>query len=228
MNQRARSDDDGLLLAAAGILAVAVIAGVFLLDHVPWLLPWAVIAIILALLAAVIASVHGAVSHRVALVIAAGAVLVAAVTWAGGYGPGVNRDTRRQLRARPPAAVAPNERPRQARLARARAQQRRRRAHAGHHHQRHHPNRPRRHPTPTHAHSHTKPSAAARLYGAGQLGSWHWQRIIFGWSLLLGAPLALLGIAAGISVTRWRGDATSTPRPGPSRPGAGSLRTAGR
>ncbi len=79
----------------------------------------------------------------------------------------------------------------------------------------------------TAARARATPSAAARLYGAGQLDRWHWQRIILGWSLLLGAPLALLGIAAGISVATWRQRATPT-SPRQPKPGAGNLRTAGR
>lgn len=219
--QGRRTDEEGLLgLVAIGLL-VAAAAGAFVLDHVPWLLPWAVIAILLGLIAAVITIAYGGVSHRVALVIAAVGVLVAVVTWAGGYGPGLNRDTRRQLRARPAAAVAAYQRQHTPHPAR----------------QRHRPARlprHRRHPThrphrPTHQHRQARPapSAAARLYGVKQLGSWHWQRIITGWSLLLGAPLALLGIAAGLGVTRWRrGGPPASPRP-PSA-GAGRLRTAGR
>jgi len=219
--QGRRTDEEGLLgLVAIGLL-VAAVAGAFVLDHVPWLLPWAVIAILLGLIAAVITIAYGGVSHRVALVIAAAGVLVAVVTWAGGYGPGLNRDTRRQLRARPAAAVAAYQRQHTPHPAR----------------QRHRPARlprHRRHPThrphrPTHQHRQARPapSAAARLYGVKQLGRWHWQRIITGWSVLLGAPLALLGIAAGLGATRWRrGGPPASPRP-PSA-GAGRLRTAGR
>ncbi len=221
MTQQARrTDEEGLLgLIAIGLL-VAAVAGAFLLDHVPWLLPWAVIAIILGLIAAVIAIVHGRVSHRVALVIAAVAVMIAAVTWAGGYGPGLNRDTRRQLRGRPAAQVAAYQRTHTHHPAR---HHRARRHPTGHHpqagHRSHHPRQ--QHATPA------QPSASARFYGAGQLGRWHWQRIITGWSLLLGAPLALLGIAAGLGATRWRRRGPpASPRP-PSA-GAGRLRTAGR
>jgi len=219
--QGRRTDEEGLLgLVAIGLL-VAAVAGAFVLDHVPWLLPWAVIAILLGLIAAVITIAYGGVSHRVALVIAAVGVLVAVVTWAGGYGPGLNRDTRRQLRARPAAAVAAYQRQHTPHPAR----QRHRPARLPRH-RRHPAHRPHR-PTHQHRQARPAPSAAARLYGVKQLGRWHWQRIITGWSVLLGAPLALLGIAAGLAVTRWRRDRPpASPRP-PSA-GAGRLRTAGR
>jgi len=217
--QGRRTEEEGLLGVVAIGLLVAAVAGAFLLDHVPWLLPWAVIAILLGLLAAVITIAYGGVSHRVALVIAAVGVLVAAVTWAGGYGPGLNRDTRRQLRARPAAQVAAYQH----------AHHPARHHRAGRHPTGHHPPARHRHPA-RHRRAHATPahaSASARFYGAGQLGRWHWPRIITGWSLLLGAPLALVGIAAGLAVTRWRRDRPpASPRP-PSA-GAGRLRTAGR
>lgn len=213
---------EDLLGLAAVFLVAAAVAGAFLLDHVPWLLPWALIAILLGLIAALVAGIApGQVSGRVPILIAAAAAIIAAVTWAGGYGPGLNRDARRQLRARPAAAVAAYERQHTPHPAR----------------QRHRPARHPRHRRPpahrphrlTHQHRQARPapSAAARLYGVKQLGRWHWQRTITGWSLLLGAPLALLGIAAGIGATRWRRRGPpASPRP-PSA-GAGRLRTAGR
>jgi amino acid transporter len=224
MNRQGQSHSGEDVLALAAVLLVgAAVAGAFLLDHVPWLLPWAVIALLFVLIAGVIARVHGHVRPRVPVGIFASAAIIAAVTWGAGFGARLNRDTRRQLRARPAAAVAAYERqhthpgPHTAR---------RRRSGPGRDHR-----ADRRHAQANHhdrqARARLKPSAAARLYGVRQLGRWHWPRIITGWSLLLGAPLVLVGIAAGLGVGLWRQRATG-PRPPAAHPGAGSLRTAGR
>ena len=201
------------LIFAGVLLLVAAVVGIFVLDHVPWLLPWAVIALILGLITAALSSIWP-VGVRVALLIAAAAAVIAAVTWAIAGGAG--------LTATP---ATPDPRPTAAQVLVYQRQ--------------HTPPRPASRGSPHDAHAATvlgpaahpprpkRALAAARLYGVKQLGRWHWQRIILGWSLLLGAPLALLGIAAGLGLGSWRAQAAVPPSP--SRlPGAGRLRTAGR
>lgn len=181
-----------------------------MLDHVPWLLAWLILGVLAGLVIGLIA--RGRVRPRVPAIIAGVGVLVAAVTWAGGFGPGLNRDTQRQIRGRPAAQVVAHRR---SHLHHARHVSR------GHHARRHAAAAPHR----RHAAGGGRTPELSRLYGVSDLSRWRWARLFWPAAVVLGLPVALLAVAAvlavGVSARQLRGRPkraqTATP-----------LRTAGR
>lgn len=204
MTQQRGGDQEliGLVLIAGITVAVG---GGFVLDHVPWLLAWLILGVLAGAVIWLIAG--GRVGPRVPLMIAGIAVVIAAVTWAGGFGPALNRDTQRQIRGRPAAAVL-THRP----------------SHP--HHARHVPRghhaaaaQHRRHATSS------RPTRSARFYGVRQLSRWRWARLFWPAAIVLGLPVALLAVAAVLAV----GLATRQLRGRPKRAQTATpLRTAGR
>ena len=208
--QRGDQDFIGLVLIAG---VVAAVAGGFVLDHAPWLLAWLLVGVLAGGVVWLVAG--GRVRPRVPLIIAGIAVLVAAVTWIGGFGPALNRDTQRQIRARPiPAAVVHRvQHPHHARHAL-------RHRPAGQHHSR------RRASTQPHP-----PAAAVRaprtasFYGVSELSRWRWARLVWPAAIVLGLPVLLIAVAAVLAV----GVASTRLRRGPGRSQTGGpLRVAGR
>lgn len=209
--QRGDQDFIGLVLIAG---VVAAVAGGFVLDHAPWLLAWLLAGVLAGGVVWLVAG--GRVRPRVPLIIAGIAVLVAAVTWIGGFGPALNRDTQRQIRARPiPAAVV----------------HRVQHPHHARHALRHRPagqQHPRRHAS-TQPHP---PAAAVRsprsasFYGVSELSRWRWARLVWPAAIVLGLPVLLIAVAAvlavGVASTRLRSGRRSQNQTG------GPLRVAGR
>lgn len=213
MTGHGHHDDQGLLVLVAGFVIAVAVGGASVLDHAPWLLAWLLAGVFVGL--AVWLMAGGRVRPRVPLIIAGIAVLVAAVTWIGGFGPALNRDTQRQIRARPiPAAVVHRvQHPHHARHAP-------RHRPASQHHSR------RRASTQPHP-----PAAAVRalrtagFYGVSELSRWRWARLVWPAAIVLGLPVLLIALAAVLAV----GVASTRLRRGPGRSQTGGpLRVAGR